>query len=293
MVKRALVTGSAGFVGSWMVPALTARGYLVTEVDLVTGVDARDFYRTDTTRFDLVVHLAAVVGGRATIDGNPMAIAQNFSTDAECFQHALRTRPGAVVYYSSSAAYPVKLQAANLRRPLSEDDIDLDDIATPDQVYGLAKLVGERQARLVEAAGVRVHVFRPFSGMHPTTQPLDYPWTSIAARVARREDPLTVWSNTVRDFIRIEDLVQATLRAVDLDIPGPINLGTGRAASFVEVAQMMADAAGYHPQIRVLNDMPSGVAYRVADPSKMLDFYTPMISLEQSIEESVRATAAA
>jgi hypothetical protein len=51
-----------------------------------------------------VVHLAAIVGGRSTIEGAPLSVAVDLSLDAELFNWALRTRPGRIVYFSSSAA---------------------------------------------------------------------------------------------------------------------------------------------------------------------------------------------
>ena len=57
---KALVTGHRGFVGRHMWAVLEQRGYDLTGVDIADGVDVRDFFRADTTRYDLVVHLAAV-----------------------------------------------------------------------------------------------------------------------------------------------------------------------------------------------------------------------------------------
>jgi nucleoside-diphosphate-sugar epimerase len=62
---------------------------------------------TDNGCWDLVVHCAANVGGRATIDGNPLWVAENLELDAAMFRWAVAMRLPRVVYYSSSAAYPV------------------------------------------------------------------------------------------------------------------------------------------------------------------------------------------
>ena len=107
---KALVTGSAGFAGRHFREALHHRGWDVTGIDIAEGNDARDFFSASGDRFDLVVHCAAVVGGRALIDGPPLALAVNLELDAAMFRWALRTRPGRVIYLSSPAAYPVALQ---------------------------------------------------------------------------------------------------------------------------------------------------------------------------------------
>jgi nucleoside-diphosphate-sugar epimerase len=121
----ALVTGHRGFVGRHMFRALEARGYNVIGLDLLdrpTAHDARDYFRTFDTRFDLVVHCAAVVGGRTMIDGEPLRLAaEDLSIDAELFRWALRTRPGRIVAFSSSAAYPTFLQTPTGATLLKEE----------------------------------------------------------------------------------------------------------------------------------------------------------------------------
>ena len=127
VVRRALVTGHAGFLGRDFVRRLLADGWAVYGVDIANGPgeDCRKLFATSDERYDLAVHCAAVVGGRQTIEGEPMAVATDFSIDSDYFQWCLRTRPRRAVYFSSSAAYPVDLQAEGSRHRLTEADIDL------------------------------------------------------------------------------------------------------------------------------------------------------------------------
>lgn len=283
---KVLITGDAGFVGRAFHRKMHA--HTITGIDLKNGQEVRKFFATDTTRYDLVIHLAAIVGGRVTIEGNPLSVASDLAIDSDMFQWALRTRPHRVVYYSSSAAYPVNLQRSGSTHFLTEDDIDLDDVRSPDLTYGWAKLTGETLARYAEAEGLRVHVFRPFSG-YGTTQDLEYPFPSFIARGARRDTPFEVWGDgtQVRDFIHIDDVVNATLMAVANDIPGPLNLGTGLATSFNDLALMVMRSVGYEAPIKHLPAAPVGVFHRVADVSKLETFYTPRISLEEGIERAL------
>jgi len=289
-VKKILITGHRGFVGTQFWRRLDVKDHELTGVDIVDGQDARDFFRVNDEHYDLVIHLAAVVGGRKTIEGAPLSVAVDLSIDSEMFQWALRTRPGRVVYYSSSAAYPVELQRRGSQHRLVEGDIDLDNLQSADLTYGWSKLTGEYLAKFVEAEGVRVHVFRPFSG-YGETQALDYPFPSFIDRAARRADPFDIWGDgtQVRDFIHIDDVVSATLEAVVQEVPGPVNLGWGRATSFNQLAELVTAAANYSPHIQHLEAEPTGVHYRVSDPSKMLSFYTPRVTLEEGIARSLRA----
>lgn len=293
-MKKALVTGSAGFVGAHMVRALDERRYWVDAVDLADGIDARDVFSTYDDHYDLVVHAAAHVGGRVDIDGKPLYLAgYNLSLDGGLFEWVTRTRPGQVVYFSSSAAYPVALQEGEWAvngYQLREDEIDLDDPYPADASYGMVKLVGERLAGMANDAGIPTYVFRPFSGYGPGQSPA-YPFPSFAARARRREDPFEIWSdgNQVRDFIHIDDVVAGVLAALDADNRGPLNLCTGRGVSFNVLAAMFIEAAGYAPLITHHLDAPRGVTHRVGDPSWLREVYTPKITLEQGIAEALKA----
>lgn len=286
--KRALVTGHLGFVGSHIYNELLERGYVCHGVDIKEGHDVRDFLKEINYSYDLVVHCAAVVGGRATIEGNPLHVAVDLSIDAELFNWALRAKPGRIVYYSSSAAYPVRWQGRNSLNKLYEWMIDLDNIESPDLTYGWAKLSGEMLASHVRKAGVPVTVLRPFSG-YGATQDLDYPWPSFIKRAVERQDPFTIWGDgtQVRDWVHIDDIVGATMACVDEGIDGPLNIGWGRPTSFLELAEICCQAAGYFPALDLKLEAPKGVHYRVCNPAQLNEVYQPKITLEQAVQEAV------
>lgn len=283
---RILITGGDGFVGKYF--RMKYSEHEIVNIDIKSGNDARDFFKTDRSYFDLVIHLAAIVGGRATIEGEPLSVAVDLEIDSAMFSWALLTRPGRVVYFSSSAAYPVELQREPGRR-LIESDIDLDNVSSPDYTYGWAKLTGEYLAKFAQAEGVRVHVFRPFSG-YGTDQDLTYPFPSFIKRAYERANPFEIWGDgyQVRDFIHIRDIVDAVDEAIRQDIQGPVNLGSGIATSFRDLQSLVCDIAGYNPEVEYLKSNPVGVNYRVCDPTKMLSFYTPKISLEEGIAKALR-----
>jgi nucleoside-diphosphate-sugar epimerase len=306
-VRRALVSGSAGFVGRHFTRHLLARGWEVYGFDTVPHTaastpgrpgwsvawqaDARDFFRVENASYDLVIHAAAVVGGRDKIENDPLAITQNYGIDAEMFRWALRTRPAKVVYFSSSAVYPTYLQAADSAQLLQEPMVDAAAqhlVGVPDQTYGWAKLTGERSAVLARAEGLDVLVVRPFSG-YGEDQSLDYPWPSFAARARRHADPFEIWGDgeQVRDWFHIDDVVGATMAAVELGVPGPVNLGSGVATSFNDLAAMFCGAAGYEPELKHLPAAPTGVQWRVCDPTRLFSFYTPTVSLEEGIRRAL------
>lgn len=292
---RALITGSSGFVGTNFRNYLVSHGWEVTPVDITTGYDARAFFRNDKGRekFDLALHCAAVVGGRTVIDGYPLAQAINFELDAAFFRWALGARPNHAVYFSSSAAYPTHLQSPGNTGALAEHLIDLVGIpGLPDQLYGWAKLTGEKLALLAYEDGLNVHVVRPFSG-YGSDQPSTYPFPAFIDRALRRDGTFTVWGNgaQTRDFIHIDDIVQAVMKMVEENIPGPVNLGTGRPTSMLELARIVTARAGYSPEFKTFPDKPSGVHWRVADTTRLNKFYEPSVSLESGISRALLSRA--
>jgi nucleoside-diphosphate-sugar epimerase len=280
---KILITGDAGFVGRAFHRALAKQRHDITGIDLVNGKEVRHFFATDDTHFDIVIHLAAIVGGRMTIEGNPLSVASDLAIDADMFQWALRTRPKHIVYFSSSAAYPIFLQRLQYQQKLREIDINLEHIRTPDFTYGWAKLSGEMLASYARAEGLKVTVLRPFSG-YGADQALDYPFPSFIARAKRKADPFEVWGRgtQVRDFVHIDDVVGATFAAVINDV-SVMNICSGRPTSFIELAEMVMLQANYLAPIKNNLDAPIGVEYRLGDPTRMLQVYEPKISLEEGI----------
>jgi UDP-glucose 4-epimerase len=312
--KRALVTGGCGFVGRHFVKWLLHNDYEVTVVDdLSTGlppdrwpphlrvtpryahriafhfVDFREFARSAAADFDLIIHLAAVVGGRLTIEGDPLAVATDLAIDATFFNWVVRQRPlpRRVFNFSSSAAYPIHLQTPEAHRPLAEEMIRFDEgMGVPDMTYGWAKLTAEFLARYAaKSYGLNVVSFRPFSG-YGEDQDFTYPFPSVVRRAARRDSPIVVWGSgeQLRDFIYIDDVVRAAFACAEHMEPGSaLNLGSGTGTSFVELARTACRVIGHDAEITNDPSKPEGVFGRVGDCTRMLMHYQPTVSLEEGI----------
>lgn len=300
-MTKILVTGGAGFVGRHVVRRLLEANHEVHVVDNIAadtgGIDVKTgwplfdprdfrnffFYKEDCRTwflrvqdedFDYAFHLAAMVGGRAMIENNPLAVADDLSIDAAYWQWAKIAKPRKTLCFSSSAAYPISLQRENTHVLLKEDMITFDDdIGMPDMTYGWAKLTCEYLAQLAyQKHGLRSVCYRPFSG-YGEDQDDAYPFPSICKRaIAHRGSPeLTVWGTgtQMRDFIHIEDCVDGMLATMDkIDDGGAVNLSTGLLTSFIEFARMAAEELGYRPEVRGRSDKPVGVHARGGDTEK-------------------------
>ena len=150
-------------------------------------VEKDDFFATEynlpgAEKIADVFHFAAIVGGRAKIDGDPMMVALDLSIDAEFFYWVCRHKPTRCLYPSSSAAYPVDLQTEGGAIALSESDINFKRMGEPDMTYGWSKLTGEYLAHIAaKYYDVSVTCIRPFSG-YGEDQDLTYPIPAIAPK---------------------------------------------------------------------------------------------------------------
>lgn len=291
--KTALITGNLGFVGRHFQAHLESQGWDVFGFDIRggehrigSGMDAIVFFTMDQTKFDLVIHCAATIPPIDQRRHNDMPVAMDFGIDSLFFQWALRTQPRKIVYFSSSAAYPIHLQQGVHK--LRESDIELDSLSGPDAMYGLTKLVGEVQAREAKRQGLDILVLRPFSG-YGTYQSVDYPFPAFISRARQRTNPFPVWGSgdQVRDFIHIDDVVGAVMAMLEADFQGPVNLGTGRPTSLCDLARLMT--ASYMPKLQTRSEKPTGAFYRCADPTLMEKFYVPKVSLEEGIRRAMDA----
>jgi nucleoside-diphosphate-sugar epimerase len=247
-------------------------------------------YSLDFEKFADVYHFAAIVGGRAKIEGHPMQVALDLSIDAEFFYWACDHKPERVLYPSSSAAYPIDLQAESGAVALKEADIDFkSNLGTPDMTYGWSKLTGEFLAQIAARHyGISVCCIRPFSG-YGEDQDLTYPVPAIAARAAGKEDPFEVWGTGKqgRDFVHIDDVIDFIMMLMDNVSDGTAyNIGSGKLTSFLDLIQVFTSFAGYSPTIKPLLHKPVGVHSRYADMTLVKEKFgwEPKISIEAGMK---------
>jgi nucleoside-diphosphate-sugar epimerase len=235
-----------------------------------------------------------MVGGRLMIENEPLAVADDLSIDAGYWQWAKETQPRKSICFSSSAAYPVRLQRPDGYELLKESMIDFTkDIGVPDMSYGWAKLTCEYLARLAyEHHGVRSVSYRPFSG-YGEDQDDSYPFPSICKRAIahRGSSEFTVWGSgrQMRDFIHIDDCVRGVITTMDMVENGDaINLSTGKLTSFIEFANMATKACGYSPTVRGSSDRPEGVFARGGDTTKQAELgFIAEIEFKTGIERAL------
>lgn len=311
-MKKILVSGGCGFVGRHLVKRLSLdfRNEITVVDDLSTGLileqwpqhlrcnvdrmihaDCVDFFEErHDQQFDEVFHLAAVVEGRATIENNPLKVAKDLIVDAAMFRWAVEAKPRKIVYFSSSAAYPIHLQTREHNVALAEDMLDsrIGNISMPDMSYGWAKLTGEFLSHLaVTKHDLKVAVYRPFSG-YGEDQAFTYPFPSIIQRVIEANEIVDVWGSgeQSRDFIYIEDCIDGIMQTYEsIDNADTLNLGSGKKTTFKELIGTASHVFGKSVRINALTDKPEGVFARYCDPAEQRRLgFAPKTTLEEGIE---------
>jgi UDP-glucose 4-epimerase len=303
MRRRVLVTGGAGFIGSHVVRRLSAEGWAVTVVDdlsmgqrmrvpaEVTFVEADVGDRSAVTAacagVDAVIHLAARVSVRASV--------QNFYEDAQtnlmgtltvlraCLTQGVRR----LVFASSMAVYadtpePVPIAEDYPTRPLSP--------------YGIAKRAAEEYClQLGAAGGLETVVLRYFNTFGPgqTFTPYVGVVTIFVRRLLAGEAPMIYGDGEQRrDFVHVEDVSRATVRALDGDVAGQIlNVGTGVPTSFNQILRMVEAALGTTLRPTHVPVERAELRNSIADISRArrLLGYAPEQRLEEGIRHLVEA----
>jgi nucleoside-diphosphate-sugar epimerase len=321
---KILVTGGAGFVGRHLIRRLLIDNHSIVCVDNLrsgTGAihprdwlelewlhsdqfefvesDCRDYFKNRLCEFDEVYHLAAIVGGRAVIEGNPIFVASDLAIDSDMWNFVASNSGTKVIHFSSSAAYPIELQREDTWRNLVEADIDFDSfiIGKPDLSYGWAKLTSEFIGKLAyNSKGIKSVTYRPFSG-YGSDQDGNYPFRAICERAIaldRSARSFEVWGsgNQIRDFIHIEDCISGVLQTKDKIFDGSaVNLATGIGTSFKSLAAIVLKELDFEDvEIQGISDKPEGVFSRVGsiDYAKSLGFVASK-TLHEGIREAISA----
>ncbi len=320
-MKKVLITGAAGFVGRRFCKYFLDKKYQVTAIDnlrkftgaidpkknwpLFNPYDYKNFkfFKNDCVewfkknrnkKFDYVLHLAAIVGGREMIENNPLAVAQDLTIDSKFWEWCLISKPKKALYFSSSACYPLNLQSKKYYRLLKEEDVNFKkNLGVPDYTYGWAKLTGEYLAKIAyEKHGIKSVCYRPFSG-YGEDQDINYPFPNLCKNIilAEKKKIVNVWGDgkQMRDFIYIDDCVNAVVKSMDkINDGSPLNLSTGIFTSFIDFIKTGKKITGYKFNIKTKKSKPVGVFARAGSTDKQKKMgIKSKISLEEGIKKGL------
>ena len=298
-MKRILALGGAGFIGSYVVRKLLESGHEVVVVDNfekygtlehdffshphcnVIRKDVRTMYPAEFRNFDVVLCLAALIGGIRYFHKIPYRIARD---NSEILAHAidatLAAAPEATfVYFSSSMVYE------RMQRPVTEEDARLQPV--PLTNYGMQKLYGEYLVRGAhEEMGLRYLTLRPFNAVGSGELPdvdsggrvefgMAHVVPDFCYKALLRQTPFEIFGDgeQVRTFTHARDIADAldlliaqNVENDDFNICGD---ATMKMSDLARLIWTRVNPGLPFPSVRTMDVPPSDVRFRIGRSEKL------------------------
>lgn len=311
-MKRVLVTGGAGFIGSHVVDSLVKDQIQVCVVDnfdsfyvrrikelniegaLQTGfcklveADITNAQQLSTVfdewQPDEVIHLAARAGVRPSVEHPQYYVETNIKGTANLLDLSVANRVKKFIFASSSSVYGL-----NTKVPFSEGD----PVLLPASPYGATKIAGEALCQSYSNCyGLPIIALRFFTVYGPRQRP-DLAIHSFTRKIIRNE-PISMFGNgeTSRDYTYVADIVAGIRAALALSATGyeVINLGNDQPVKLRDLIQSIEAAVGGKATVHQLpvqtGDVPT--TWASIEKAAQLLKYQPQTSLQEGLEQFTR-----
>ncbi len=310
MMRRTLVTGGAGFIGSHLVGRLIAEGrdrvtvldnfsdfydpaikraniadhighprFELVEADICEPVSMNELFAR--SKFDCVVHLAARAGVRPSLE-DPLAYEETNVRGSYCLLEAARLCGAPrFVFGSSSSVY-----GANSKVPFSEND----PLTNPISPYAATKIAGESACRVYSHLyGMRTICLRFFT-VYGARQRPDLAIHKFA-RLMTEGKPIPVYGdgNSRRDYTYIDDIIAGVLSAMEYDGDRfeVFNLGESQTVELNALILLLEEALGATAVIERRPPQPGDAPVTFADISnaRRLLAYNPLTPIESGVKK--------
>jgi nucleoside-diphosphate-sugar epimerase/ADP-ribose pyrophosphatase YjhB (NUDIX family) len=304
-VKKILITGASGFIGSHLGRRLKSEGYYVVGADwkVPEFMQPNDFCHeflqidlrhlnncmTACSDIDWVFNLAADMGGMGFIQSNHCRIGYNNTMISLNMLEAARLNGVKRLFYASSACvYPVEIQDK------AEHTIELQEDmawpANPQDIYGLEKLYSEEIAlSYAKEFPIEIRIGR-FHGIYGEYGTWKGGREKVPAAFCRKAitstDFFEIWGDgqQIRSFCYIDDCTEAIIRIMNSSYEQPINIGSNEMISMNDFAKMVLQISGKNLPLKHIKG-PEGVRGRNSDNTKIKEVlnWSPSISLREGI----------
>lgn len=308
---RHVITGGAGFIGSHLADALTARGEEVLVLDNLSrgrAINLNAAWETGLCRIqrcdleydkipihDIVWHFAAKVAG---IEYNRThqydMLASNLLINHRVIEAVRKARPAFFCFVSTACVYPHDAPV-----PTPESAANGDPEPT-NHGYGLAKWVGEQAVRHLSKehnlACLIPRFFNVIGERDYYDKESSHVIPALIRRVIEGENPIVVWGSgkQTRVFVDARDIATALLKLYDRDwsdhsdVP-VVNIGHEKEVSIAEVVDTIVRVAKMDAGYQFDNTKPDGHARRAADTTRLRSLigWVPDTPLETTIERMI------
>jgi GDP-L-fucose synthase len=298
--QRVVVTGGAGFLGSFVINKLKAWPHLEIFVprsrdyNLVEGSDVVRLL--SETRPDMVIHLAAVVGGIGHNQRNPgRFFYENLMMGTQLIEQSRLHHVQKFVAVGTVCAYPKFTPV-----PFKEEDLWSGYPEETNAPYGLAK-----KMMLVQAQAYRQQygfntIFLLPANLYGPGDKFDLETSHVIPALIRKcvdarrtgSPFIEVWGtgNVSREFLYVEDCAAGLVRAAAAYDEGePVNLGNGREVMIRDLVTIIAQLTGFEGEVRWQTDKPDGQPRRRLDTSRAYEKFgfRAMTPLEQGLQKTI------
>jgi GDP-D-mannose 3', 5'-epimerase len=309
-MKKALVCGGGGFIGSHLVKLLKSENYWVRAVDLkcpeFSESAADDFIIADLRlassweqildrQFDEVYQLAADMGGAGFVfsgEHDSEIMHNSAMINLHMADYGVKRRVKKLFYSSSACMYPAYNQE-DPKNPKCAESTAYP--AAPDSEYGWEKLFSERlflAYRRNHGMDVRVARFHNIFGPEGTWEGgREKAPAALCRKVAQQPDngEIEIWGDgeQTRSFLYIDECLQAVRRLMNSDFSGPVNIGSEEMVTINEMGRMIMKLAGKELRIKHI-DGPLGVRGRNSDNKLMRSKlgWEPKMRLEEGLSKT-------
>jgi GDP-L-fucose synthase len=269
IAKRILITGGAGFLGSSLVDQLTALGcrhlivFRSSEYDLRIPAETARLFKD--THPQIVIHLAAVVGGIGANRANPgRFFYENLMMGVEVIEQARLHKVEKLVAIGTVCAYPKFTPV-----PFREEDLWNGYPEETNAPYGIAKKMMLVQAQAYRQQYGLDAIFLLPVNLYGPRDSFDLERSHVIPALIKkcfdavqsRADHIEVWGSgaATREFLYVDDCARAIVLATQHYAKAdPVNIGAGREISIRELVEMIAEISGFRGEIRWDLSKPDG-----------------------------------
>ena len=310
-MKRILITGGGGFIGSHLAKNLHQQGHFVRCVDVKFDDYIKEKYCTEKITLDLrwyenclkatenideVYNLAANMGGIGFITTvGAEVMHDNVLINTHMLEAAKQNKVKRFLFSSSACVYPTYRQTDPNVKGLKEEDAYPAD---PDNFYGWEKLFTEKMCEAyqrdydLDIRMVRYHNIYGPEGTYKGGR--EKSPAALCRKVAEASNPgiITIWGDgkQTRSYCYIDDAVKGTITLMESDYNKPINIGSDRLVTIDKLADIIIKISG--KKITKKHDMTAiqGVRGRNADLTlvKKVLHWEPKVSLEEGLTRTYK-----
>jgi nucleoside-diphosphate-sugar epimerase len=308
--KTVLVTGGAGFLGRHVIERLKARGVRDGDIyiprranwDLTNSTDVARLYRNafGQRKVDVVIHLAAEVGGIGANRANPgryffanMAMALHLIEQARL--DGLIERDGRFVQVGTICAYPKFTPV-----PFTEDNLWNGYPEETNAPYGVAKKAAwqmldayKLQYRMKSSYVLPVNLYGPWDNFDLNTSHVIPALVRKCVEAKNRNDKeIVCWGtgSASREFLYVDDAAEGIVRASEvMTDPDPINLGAGFEIKIKDLVELIVKLTGFKGGITWDSTKPDGQPRRClsTDKAKKLLDWQAQVKFEEGLRKTI------